>query len=71
MNEIIGMDDNIYRLLEAMYSNTPKDIIAYWGGHSKLLLEAMGNTLKMKIIFFMFTTRKRMQDIGSVELRLT
>jgi hypothetical protein len=33
MNEIIGMDDNIHRLLEAMYSNTPKDLITYWGGH--------------------------------------
>ena len=44
MNEIIGLDDNIYRLLEAMYSNTPKDLITYWGGHPKLLLEAMGET---------------------------
>ncbi len=41
MNEIIGMDDNIYRLLEAMYSNTPRDLITFWGGHSKLLLETM------------------------------
>ncbi len=44
MNEIIGMDDNIHQLLEAMYSNTPKDLITYWGGHPKLLLEAMGET---------------------------
>ena len=41
MNEIIGMHDNIHRLLQAMYSNTPKDLITYWGGHPKLLLEAM------------------------------
>ena len=25
-----------------MYSNTPKDLITCWGGHPKLLLEAMG-----------------------------
>ena len=43
LNEIVGMDDNIHRLLEAMYSNTPKDLITYWGGHPNLLLEAMGN----------------------------
>ena len=42
MNDIIGMDDNIYRLLEAMYSNTPGDLITYWGRHLKLLLETMG-----------------------------
>jgi hypothetical protein len=42
MNEIIGMDDNIHQLLQAMYSNTPKDLITYWDGHPKLLLEAMG-----------------------------
>jgi hypothetical protein len=41
MNEIIGMDDNIYQLLEAMYSNTPRDLITFWGGHPKLLLETM------------------------------
>jgi hypothetical protein len=43
LNEIFGMDDNIHRLLEAMYSSTPKDLITYWGGHPNLLLEAMGN----------------------------
>ena len=37
------MDDNICRLLEAMYSNSPKDLITNWGGHPNLLLEAMGN----------------------------
>jgi hypothetical protein len=41
MNEIIGMDDNIYQLLEAMYSNTPRDLITFWGRHPKLLLETM------------------------------
>jgi hypothetical protein len=46
MNEIIGMDDNLYRLLEAMYSNTPRDLITYWGGHPKLLLETMEKHLK-------------------------
>jgi hypothetical protein len=25
-----------------VYSNTPKDLITYWGGHPNLLLEAMG-----------------------------
>jgi hypothetical protein len=43
LNEIVGMDDDIHRLLVAMYSNTPKDLITYWGGHPNLLLEAMGN----------------------------
>ena len=42
LNEIVGMDDNIHRLLEAVYSNTPKDLITYWSGHPNLLLEAMG-----------------------------
>ena len=46
MNEIIGMDDNIHRLLGAVYSNTRKDLITYWGGHPKLLLEVMGKHLK-------------------------
>ena len=48
MNEIIGMDDNIYRLLEAMYSNTPRDLITYWAGHPKLLLETMGKHPKWR-----------------------
>ena len=42
MNEIIGMDDNIHQLLEAIHSNTPKDLITYSGGHPNLLLEAVG-----------------------------
>ena len=42
LTEIVGMDDNIHRLLEAVYSNTPKDLITYWSGHPNLLLEAMG-----------------------------
>ena len=46
MNEIIGMDDNIYRLLEAIYSNTPRDLITYWSGHPKLLLGTMGKHTK-------------------------
>ncbi len=25
-----------------MYSNTPRDLITFWGGHPKLWLEAMG-----------------------------
>ena len=43
LNEVVGMDDNIHRFLEAMYSSTPKDLITYWGGHPNLLLEAMRN----------------------------
>jgi hypothetical protein len=46
LNEIVGMDDNIHQLLEAIYSSAPKDLITYWGGHLKLLLEAMGNRPK-------------------------
>ena len=42
MNEIIGMDDNIHRLLAGNVLNTPKDPITYWDGHPNLLLEAMG-----------------------------
>jgi hypothetical protein len=42
LTEIIGTDDNIHRLLEAVYSNTPKDLITYWSEHPNLLLEAMG-----------------------------
>jgi len=43
LNEIVGIDNNIQRLLEAMYSNNPKHLITYLGGHPNLLLEAMGN----------------------------
>jgi hypothetical protein len=35
------MDYNIYQLLEAMYSNTPRDLITFWDVHPKLLLETM------------------------------
>ena len=40
--EIVGTDYKIHRLLEAVYSNTPKDLITYWSEHPNLLLEAMG-----------------------------
>ena len=30
-NEIIGTDENIFGLIEALHSNTPKDLITYWG----------------------------------------
>ena len=40
--EIVGTDYKIHQLLEAVYSNTPKDLITYWSGHPNLLLEAMG-----------------------------
>ena len=42
LTEIVGTDDNIHGLLEAAYSNTPKDLLTYWSGHPNLLLEAMG-----------------------------
>ena len=51
------MDENIHRLLEAVYSNTPKDLITYWGGHPKLLLEAMGKHPKNEDDLFLSTTR--------------
>jgi hypothetical protein len=54
-----------------MYSNTPRDLITYWGGTSQIVVGDYGETpYKKKTIFFMSTTRKRMQDVGSVELRL-
>jgi len=31
VTEIIGTDENIFGLLEAIQSNTPKDLITYWG----------------------------------------
>ena len=43
VNEIVGTDENIFGLLEALHSNTPKDLITYWGGHPKLLLKTMGD----------------------------
>ena len=43
VTEIIGTDENIFGLLEAIHSNTPKDSITYWGRHQKLLLETVGN----------------------------
>ena len=43
VNEIIGTDENIFGLLEALHSNTPKDLITYWGRHPKLLLKTMGD----------------------------
>ena len=43
VNEIIGTDENIFGLLEALHSNTPKDFITYWGRHPKLLLKTMGD----------------------------
>ena len=42
LNEIVGTDYKIHSLLEAVYSNTPKDLITYQDGHQNLLLEAMG-----------------------------
>ncbi len=43
VNEIIGMDENIFGLLEALHSNTLKDWITYCGRHPKLLLKTMGD----------------------------
>ena len=43
VNEIVGTDENIFGLLEALHSNTPKDLITYWGWHPKLLLKTMGD----------------------------
>ena len=43
VNEIIGRDENIFGLLEALHSNTPKDLITYWGRHPKMLLKTMGD----------------------------
>lgn len=43
VNEIVGRDENIFGLLEALHSNTPKDLITYWGRHPKLLLKTMGD----------------------------
>ena len=43
MNEIVGTDENIFGLLEALHSNTPKDLTTYWGLHPKLLLKTMGD----------------------------
>ena len=43
VNEIVGTDENIFGLLEALHSNTPKDLITYWGRHPKLLLKTMGD----------------------------
>jgi hypothetical protein len=45
LTKIVGTDDNIHRLLKAVYSNAPKDLITYWGGHPNMLLEAMGKHL--------------------------
>ena len=70
MNKIIGMGDKIHQLLQAMYSNTPKDLIPYWGGHPKVLLEAMGKYPRNEDNLFHVPARKWMQDVGSVELRL-
>ena len=53
-----------------MYSNIPKDLITYWGGHPKLMVEPMGNHPKMKMIFFMSTTRKWMHEVGSIKLKV-
>jgi hypothetical protein len=53
-----------------MYSNIPKDLITYWGEHPKLMLEPMGNHPKMKMNFFMSTTRKWMHEVGSFKLKV-
>ncbi len=46
VNEIICTDENIFGLLEALHSNTPNDLITYWGRHPKLLLKTMGDHSK-------------------------
>ena len=43
VNEIVGTDEKIFGLLEALHSNTPKDLNTYWGRHPKLLLKTMGD----------------------------
>ena len=70
VTEIVGIDENINRLLEAIYSNTPKDLITYWGGHLTLLQKTLGNHLKNEDNLFVTITRKRMHGIGLIQLRL-
>ncbi len=43
VTQIVGMDEIINHFWVAMYSNTPKALTTYWGGHPKLLLETLGN----------------------------
>jgi len=43
VNEIIDSDEKIFGLLEALHSNSPKDLITYWGRHPEMLLRTMGD----------------------------
>jgi len=71
VTEIIGANDILVGLLEAMYSNTPKDLITSLGQHPKLLFETWKITLKTKMSIFMIVIGKRMHLIGLIEPRLS